>query len=80
MKTWKLTPKVVLKHQGYVRIRASTEDRARKIAAELFIMQAKRSNVAETEWSTIPWSDPNAVECVCDGDDILGDEGVLDIV
>lgn len=80
MKTWKLTPQVPLKHNGYVRIRASTEERARKIAAELFILQAKRSNVAETEWSRIPWIDPKAVQCVCDGDDILGDEGVLDIV
>lgn len=79
MKIWKLVPKITLKHQGYVRIRAETEQRAREIAADLFIMQAKRANVSATEWSSIAWTDSKAVQCECEGDDIMGQEGVMDI-
>jgi hypothetical protein len=77
MKIWKLMP---IHGDGYVRIRAQNESRAREIAADRF-EETNVSNVIHTkEWSSLSWQDPNSVKCELEDDDLSNEEGILDLV
>ncbi len=78
MKIWKLTP---INSNGYVRIRAKSEARAREIAFDAFGNTKVNKVVHSTDWSSVAWNDPSSVSCVFeDDDDMSNEEGILDIV
>lgn len=77
MKIWKLSPK---DNNGYVRIRANTEARAREIAYEKFAHSNVHHAIHKTDWSKLAWNDQNQVTCELEDEDISDTEGFLDIV
>ncbi|MGD9591957.1 MAG: hypothetical protein AB7V32_05510 [Candidatus Berkiella sp.] len=77
MKIWKLTIK---DNEGYVRIRAKTEDRAREVAYEMFSSSNAHKMVHASDWSKVAWTDKTQVHCELEDEDISNAEGLLDIV
>lgn len=80
MKVWKLSPKSenLNNGNGYIRIRAENEQRAREIAEKTFA-KSKVKTIHAQAWSTLNWEDKNLVECINESDDMSGTEGILDI-
>lgn len=83
MKVWKLSPTVQSssKPNGFIRIRAVSEQRAREVAENAFETKTKVKNTIHgVNWSELDWHDKNAVECLLEADyDISTTEGILDI-
>ncbi|MBS0285769.1 MAG: hypothetical protein JSR17_00210 [Proteobacteria bacterium] len=77
MKIWKLSPK---EDNGYVRVRAETEARAREIAYQKFVSSKAHKTIHNKDWSKLAWNDKNQVTCELEDDDISNTEGFLDIV
>jgi len=80
MKVWKLSPKGQneTSKNGYIRVRAQTEQRAREIARQIFA-KSKVKTMHSVVWSTLDWSDESLVECLNESEDISNSEGILDI-
>jgi hypothetical protein len=77
MKIWKLSP---LQSNGYVRISADSEARAREIALKEFGNTKVNKMIHSKAWSDIAWNDPNMVTCKYENEDMSKTEGILDIV
>ncbi len=80
MKVWKLSPKSEnpSNKNGYIRIRAESEQRAREIAEETFA-KSKVKSIHSAIWSTLDWKDRDLVECINESEDMSKTAGILDI-
>ncbi|MBS0288537.1 MAG: hypothetical protein JSS07_00700 [Proteobacteria bacterium] len=76
MNIWKLSPKHA---KGYVRIRASSEARAREIAHATFAISKADKMIHNVNWSQILWQNQDQVDCELESDDLSNTEGILDI-
>jgi hypothetical protein len=79
MKVWKLSPTGDSSGKnGYIRIRAENETRAREIAEQAFA-KSKVKTMHSAVWSTLDWTDTNLVQCINESEDMSKTEGILDI-
>lgn len=82
MKVWKLSPTTQQPegNNGYVRIRAMTEERARAIAQEAFENTEVDKVIHNLDWSDVNWQDKNTIQSEYEGDDDVSSiEGILDV-
>lgn len=82
MKVWKLSPTQPQQtgNNGYVRIRAETEERAREIAQEAFEDTDVDKVIHNLDWSELNWHDKRVIQSDYEGDDDVSSiEGILDV-
>lgn len=82
MKIWKLSPMTQQSegNNGYVRIRAKTEERAREIAQDAFANTKVDKVIHNLDWSDVNWHDKNMIQSEYEGDDDVSSiEGILDV-
>jgi hypothetical protein len=75
MKVFKLIPNHA--KNGWVRIRAISEERAREIAQTAFEDTNVKDTIHTPEWASVPWTNPSQVKCILEEEDLSREEGIL---